>query len=268
MAIQLLDVAKYYKGTPEQDSAINFLQTKIDKVILDTFATKYRNQTKPESIILLNTVKYYKGTIQQNSAFTYLQGMIKTDILNQFETLWRKQPDKLVTADQLAYIWGCRPTDIPLSQIKDLNDCLKTFNITTPVRIRHFLAQISHESGGGIYTQELASGADYEYRSDLGNTQPGDGRKYKGAGFIQLTGRANYQNFSNFMKDPNIMNGVSYVANNYPATSAGYWWYMNGMNSLCDINPTVAQVTRRVNGGYNGLSDREYYFNRCCDVIK
>jgi hypothetical protein len=268
MAIQLTDVAKYYKGTAEQDAAITFLQTNINKAILDNFAIKYRNQTKQEPMLLLNAVKYYKGTATQNTAFIYLQTMIKTDMLNQFEVLWRKQPEQLVTADHLAYIWRCKPTDIPSSQVKDLNDCLKRFNITTPVRIRHFLAQISHESGGGIYTQELASGADYEYRSDLGNTQPGDGRKYKGAGFIQLTGRVNYQDFSNFMKDPNIMNGVSYVAINYPATSAGFWWYNNNMNSLCDTNPTVAQVTLRVNGGYNGLSDREAYFNRCCDVIK
>jgi predicted chitinase len=268
MAIQLTDVAKYYKGTAEQDAAINFLQTKIDKSVLDIFATKYRNQTKPEPILLLNAVKFYKGTVEQNVAFNYLQTIVKTDVLNQFETLWRKQSTQLVTAEQLAYIWRCKPSEIPSSQVKDLNDCLKTFNINTTVRIRHFLAQISHESGGGIYTKELASGADYEYRSDLGNIQPGDGMKYKGVGFIQLTGRANYQDFSNFMKDPNIMNGVSYVAFNYPATSAGFWWYNNRMNALCDLNPTVARVTLRVNGGYNGLSDREAYFNRCCDVIK
>jgi|694.fasta_scaffold08325_6 predicted chitinase len=268
MAIQLLDVAKYYKGTPEQDAAISFLQTKIDKVVLDTFATKYRNQTRPEPILLLNAVKFYKGFVHQNAAFNYLQTIVKTDVLNQFGTLWRKQPTQLVTAEQLAYIWSCKPYEIPSNQVKDLNDCLKTFNITTTLRIRHFLAQISHESGGGIYTQELASGVAYEYRSDLGNTQPGDGRRYKGAGFIQLTGRANYQDFSNYMKDPDIMIGVSYVAANYPATSAGFWWYNNRMNALCDTNPTVAQVTLRVNGGYNGLSDREYYFKRCCAIIK
>jgi len=63
------------------------------------------------------------------------------------------------------------------------------------------------------------------------------------------------------------MDGVSYVAANYPMTSAGFWWHNNQMNALCDKNPTVEQVTLRVNGGYNGLDDRKMYYNRCCQVI-
>jgi predicted chitinase len=63
------------------------------------------------------------------------------------------------------------------------------------------------------------------------------------------------------------MQGVSYVAEHYPFTSGGFWWYSNNMNALCDRNPTVAQVTLRVNGGYNGLSDREYYYNRITGIL-
>jgi predicted chitinase len=152
--------------------------------------------------------------------------------------------------------------------INDLNNCLITFNINTPVQIRHFIAQISHESGGGRWLKELASGDAYEGRLDLGNTQPGDGRRFKGSGYIQLTGRSNYQAFANFIKDPLVMNGVDYVANKYPATSAGFWWYNNNMNKLCDSNPTVEQVTKRVNGGLNGIEDRKYYYNRALQIIK
>ena len=115
--------------------------------------------------------------------------------------------------------------------------------------------------------KELASGAAYEGRRDIGNTQPGDGKKYKGAGFIQLTGRANYASFSKYMNDPKIMNGVDYVALNYPATSAGYWWYNNRMNALCDRNPLIEEVTKRVNGGLRGIEDRKVYYNRCLEVI-
>ena len=115
--------------------------------------------------------------------------------------------------------------------------------------------------------KELASGDDYEGRKDLGNTQPGDGRKYKGAGFIQLTGRANYSDFSKYMNDPKVMDGVDYVALNYPATSAGYWWYNNRMNALCDHNPLIEEVTKRVNGGLRGIEDRKVYYNRCLEVI-
>lgn len=174
----------------------------------------------------------------------------------------------LVTKAQLAHIWNCGENLITDDEMVELNNGMNFFKINTPVRIRHFLSQISHESGGGRYKEELASGADYEGRSDLGNTQPGDGKKYKGAGYIQMTGRANYQSFANYIKDPKVMDGVTYVANKYPVTSAGFWWHNNNMNDLCDSNPTVEQVTLRVNGGYTGLSDRQKYYARCCEVIK
>lgn len=174
----------------------------------------------------------------------------------------------LVTKAQLAHIWNCGENLIQDSEVDEMNSGLSFFKINTPVRIRHFLSQISHESGGGRYKEELASGADYEGRSDLGNTQSGDGKRYKGAGYIQMTGRANYQAFANYIKDPKVMDGVSYVASKYPVTSAGFWWHSNNMNALCDSNPTVDQVTKRVNGGYNGLDDRKKYYARCCEVIK
>lgn len=178
------------------------------------------------------------------------------------------QSPTLVTKSQLAFIWGCSESLIKDSEIVEMNEGMKLFQITTTSRIRHFLSQISHESGGGRWKEELASGKDYEGRADLGNTQPGDGPKYKGAGYIQMTGRANYQSFATYIKDPKVMDGVSYVADKYPVTSAGYWWFKNNMNALCDTNPTVEQVTLRVNGAYNGLSDRKMYYTRCCQVIK
>ena len=148
-----------------------------------------------------------------------------------------------------------------------MNKCLYTYDITTPERIRHFMSQTAHESGGGRYTMELASGEAYEYRSDLGNTQPGDGKLYKGAGYLQITGRANYQAFADYLPDQDVMKGCEYVATTYPFTSAGHWWMNNKMNALIDGGADVAQVTRRVNGGYNGLDDREWYYGRVCEVI-
>jgi predicted chitinase len=173
----------------------------------------------------------------------------------------------LITKDQLASIWGCAASLIKDDEISELNKCLHTFEITTPARLRHFLSQTAHESGGGRYKEELASGSAYEGRSDLGNTQPGDGPRFKGAGYIQLTGRANYQAFANYIQDQNVMQGVSYVAAHYPFSSAGYWWQSNRMNSLCDGNPSVETVTRKVNGGVNGLDDRVKYYNVCLKVI-
>jgi len=170
----------------------------------------------------------------------------------------------LISKAQAEEIYG---NPISNEQLTDLNNCMAKFQINTPARMRHFLSQTAHESGGLIYTKELADGTDYEYRDDLGNTQPGDGPKYKGAGVIQLTGRANYQAFSKAIGDPKVMDGVSYVAANYPFTSAGFWWSNNNMNSLCDRGASVEDVTVRVNGGYNGLEDRKHYYEIACRVI-
>ena len=173
----------------------------------------------------------------------------------------------LISKEQLAQIWICALAMIQDSEVAELNACLNQFGITTKARLRHFLSQTAHESGGGRYKKELASGWDYEGRSDLGNTQPGDGPRFKGAGYIQLTGRANYQNFSDFVKDSGVMQGVDYVAECYPFSSAGFWWQKHKLNQLCDSNPSVRDVTLRVNGGTNGLADREMYYQRCLAAI-
>jgi len=221
------------------------------------------------TIKFIDAAKYFKGTKEQIEAFEYLQKNTSPDVLEEFEKLYRKQPEVklLISKKQLASIWGSNENSITDAVINDLNSCLNLFKINTKSRMRHFISQISHESGAGKWMKELASGDAYEGRRDIGNTQPGDGRKYKGAGFIQLTGRANYASFSKYMNDPRIMDGVDYVATKYPATSAGFWWHNNNMNALCDKNPTVEEVTRKVNGGYRGLEDRKKYYKRCLDVI-
>lgn len=150
----------------------------------------------------------------------------------------------------------------------DLNACLGRFEIfLTAARMRHFMAQIAHESGGLRWLKELASGDGYEYRTDLGNTQSGDGRRFKGAGAIQLTGRSNYQALADYVGDLRVMEGCDYVARVYPFTSAGFWWQQNQMNALIDSGATVEQVTYRINGGYNGLVDRQYRYQLACEVI-
>lgn len=156
---------------------------------------------------------------------------------------------------------------IDASLLADLNKCLTLFAINTPPRMRHFIAQIAHESGGLRWLAELDDGWAYEGRDDLGNTEPGDGPRFKGAGVIQLTGRANYQAFSDFMHDARIMDGVAYVADTYPVCSGGFWWQNNGMNALVDTGADVYAVTRRVNGGLNGIEDRCYYYDRACKAI-
>lgn len=152
-------------------------------------------------------------------------------------------------------------------QVEDLNECLAFNDITTPARIAHFLAQTGHESGGLRWLTELSSGEQYEGRSDLGNTKPGDGVRYKGSGALQLTGRYNFQQFSEYVKDPRVMEGCNYVAIHYPFSSAGWFWTTRNLNSLCDQGASVAAITKIVNGGDRGLEDRLKYYERAKTVL-
>src|SRR5580693_4825459 len=132
---------------------------------------------------------------------------------------------------------------------------LGQYAINTPLRLAHFIAQTCHESDGYCTTEEYASGAAYEGRRDLGNTEPGDGRLFKGRGLIQLTGRANYEAAGRRLQLPLVANpDVAAV----PATSlliACDYWKQRDINTPCDRDDIIT-VTRRVNGGLNGIESR------------
>lgn len=133
------------------------------------------------------------------------------------------------------------------------------FGINTPARTSMFLAQIGHESGGLVYTTELwgptPAQRGYEGRTDLGNTQPGDGLKYRGRGLIQITGRINYahagQAFSlDLLQNPNLLSAPALAAR-----SAAWYWKEHGLNELADAGD-FEHITRRINGGLNGYKER------------
>ncbi len=142
-----------------------------------------------------------------------------------------------------------------------LPELLAGASITTPLRIAHFLAQVAHESDQFSTTVEYASGNAYEGRADLGNKEPGDGARFKGRGPIQLTGRANYRNFSLWMKSkfddaPDFLAAPELVAEFPWAGWAAIWfWTTRNLNVLADRDNLVA-VTKAINGGLNGLADR------------
>lgn len=267
--IDILDAVKNWKNLFQQNDAFDYLDKATPLNIKQKFATLYRNKISSNADInFLDAVKHFKNIQHQIDAFKYLNEITPNSVKKQFTEIYEKVPfNTYVTKSQLAHVWNVKENSISDAIIIDLNKCLNTFQITTPGRIRHFLSQCAHESGGGKWTKELSNGEYLEGRLDLGNTQKGDGRKYKGSGYIQLTGRANYQKFSNFIKDPKVMNGVDYVAANYPFTSAGYFWMSNKLNELCDKNPTVEQVTRVVNGGLRGIEERKNYYKRTLQII-
>jgi putative chitinase len=142
--------------------------------------------------------------------------------------------------------------------------------IDTPLRRAHFLAQIAHESGGLRWLEELASGAAYEGRADLGNDLQGDGPRFKGRGLIQLTGRANYAEFERAVgRDLTSSTAAAAQVAEDPdlcVRAATWFWSERGLNALADADDLEA-VTRRINGGLNGLDDRAKYLARAKAVF-
>ena len=144
-----------------------------------------------------------------------------------------------------------------LSVPKSVITAMKKYGITTPLQKAHFLAQIAHESGNYVYREEIASGAAYEGRKDLGNVRPGDGVRFKGRGYIQITGRANYAQFSKYCGEDLTANPAA-LATKYAADTATWFWKTRNLNSHAkdDSLRSIKAITRRINGGFNGLQDR------------
>jgi putative chitinase len=132
------------------------------------------------------------------------------------------------------------------------------YKIDTPDRQAHFIAQVAHESDGLRTTVEYADGSAYEGRKDLGNTHKGDGRKFRGRGLIQLTGRANYAAATKAL-GRDFVGHPERVAE-FPAAAdvSGWFWDTHGLNRHADADDVKA-VTRIINGGLNGLDSRVAY---------
>lgn len=141
---------------------------------------------------------------------------------------------------------------------KPLEDVCIRFGITSTLRKCHFLAQVAHESDSFRTATEYASGAAYEGRKDLGNIRPGDGRRFRGRGLIQLTGRANYAEYSMAVYgDPRCVDHPEMLSELPDAAlAAGWFWETRGLNRWADKDDVVG-VTKRINGGTNGLEDRK-----------
>src|SRR6185503_2855142 len=158
-----------------------------------------------------------------------------------------------------------------------LRSAMAEFAIEAPARAAAFLAQLAHESGQFRYMEEIWGPTDAQRRYEpvttlsqrLGNVERGDGRRFKGRGPIQLTGRANYQRFGAVL-------GLDLVAEPERAATppvafriAGLFWQRNGLNELADQATADAfkQITRRINGGVNGLAERERFYAQARRVL-
>jgi putative chitinase len=147
-----------------------------------------------------------------------------------------------------------------------LQATLEAYEIHTRLRIAHFLGQICHESAGFRTTEEFASGAAYEGRKDLGNVKKGDGRRYKGRGLLQLTGRANYAEYGKALGVV-LENNPTMAAE--PALSlriACEYWKRRKLNADCDRDD-IRATTRKINGGLNDLEDRSNYIRKAKEAL-
>lgn len=189
---------------------------------------------------------------------------------------------------------------VPDAVIAMIPDTAAKFQINTPLRLAHFLAQCGHESGGfrvtsenlnysakglnGIFkkyfpTEAIAKQYErqpqkiankvYANRMDNGNEASGDGYKFRGRGYIQLTGRANYTLFGKAIGE-DIANNPDSVSGKYALLSAAWFWSKNGLNKLADGgagDAVVTSITKRVNGGTIGLPDRIKHFKEYYSLL-
>jgi putative chitinase len=189
---------------------------------------------------------------------------------------------------------------LPDNVFLQITDVMAKFQINTPLRISHFLAQCAHESGNfktvnenlnyGVkgllrtfkkYFPTEAKALQYErkpekianlvYANRMGNgaESSGDGFKYRGRGYIQLTGKVNYESF-NKMVDEDIIVNPTLVATKYPLLSAAWFWNSRLLNTLADKGATevaVILITKKVNGGVHGLNDRLDKFKKFYSIL-
>jgi len=154
-----------------------------------------------------------------------------------------------------------------------LNQFMAGYGISTPLRVRHFIAQLAHESGSFQYVREIASGESYDtgnLAKRLGNTpeKDGDGAKFKGRGLIQITGRANYEKCSlALFGDRRLLDNPTLLELPENAVkSAAWFWQSRGLSTLADQDDIKA-ITKKINGGYNGLDDRMARYSIAKKVI-
>ena len=204
----------------------------------------------------------------------------------------------MITPQQLMTITGIKDINLVTAATNGINDTLAKFQINTPLRQAHFLAQLLHESGNLQFLKEnlnySAKGlattfkkyflteaiatpyarqpdkiANKVYGGRMGNgpEASGDGAKFKGRGYIQLTGRDNYTALAkdtgvDFVSHPELLETVQYAA-----LSAGWFWNKNGLNTYADKDD-ILTITKRINGGTNGLDDRTAKLVKIKTIIK
>ena len=229
------------------------------------------------TIQLTNAAKYYKEESHQIAAWNYLQSELSAEQLEEFADIYRagppapaaKPPKKqIITPQIMQELTGYAADKFDKVFCDDFNMLLQLTGFDKHTKEMCMLtANLMHETGNFRWMKELADGSAYEYRHDLGNVNPGDGKKFKGTGVLQLTGRYNYQKFQDYIKDPKVTQlGCDYVADTYPFRSAIAWIEDNNLLSIC-MNKGFDDCCYRINGGWNGYEDRKAKYEIALNVF-
>ena len=183
----------------------------------------------------------------------------------------------MLTTEQLQKIMPQLPAAKRATLFPFLTAAITEFAIEQPPRTAAFVAQLAHESGQFRFMEELwgptAAQRRYEppgkLATDLGNTQTGDGKRFKGRGPIQITGRANYRRFGDLLGVDLIADPPRAALPEVAFRVAGLYWSRKGLNELADqVTPEAfRQITKRINGGFNGLADRERFYETAKKVL-
>ena len=203
----------------------------------------------------------------------------------------------MITSSQLTSILKTKDAALVEKLLPGINEALVKFQINTPLRISHFLAQLLHESGNLLRTTEnLNYGAPgllstfrkyftveqatqyarkpekiaarvYANRMENGDEASGDGWKFRGRGYIQLTGKSNYKALTESLKVDFVANPDLVATPQYAALSAGWYWNSRNINKLADADDILG-VTKAINGGTIGLEDRKHHLAHVKSIIK
>jgi putative chitinase len=186
----------------------------------------------------------------------------------------------LITLDELRKLMPTLSLAKAGEYLPHLESALEEFEITSKPRRCAFLAQLAHESSQLKYFEEIwgptAAQKKYEGRLDLGNTEPGDGYRFRGRGPIQLTGRTNYRKFGRSLDLALVVKPELVAQPQHAFRVAGLFWKLHGLNELADAltmqgdaldRKIFTTITRRINGGTNGLTDRLNYFRVAKQVL-
>ena len=232
------------------------------------------------SINLVDFFKYYQGTAEQEKAVKQLEDEMPDTLLRDASN-WVRQyraqppappepeaPKGICTPDLMHRLTGHPANSFDNVFCDDCNRLLHDTGFTSSIEAsRMLMANLMHETCDFVYMKEIADGWAYEGRTDLGNTQAGDGPKFKGTGVLMLTGRFNYTRLAEELQDDLIVDrGCDYVCEQYPFRSALTWIKDNKLLNIC-LTEGFDDCCYRINGGWNGYEDRAAKYKICLDVF-